>query len=131
MYNIGALEFGTMRETLQALVDHAQTGSRVRSLPVAPARFAMQDLGRGSGSRRSRRTTGCSTASRCTSTCTKARTELAWEPKHSNASMVIESYEWFLAHRGGGQQLDLGEGSRSHHQSPVRLGLVRALKALP
>ena len=37
VYNIGALEFGTMRETLQALVDHAQTGSRVRSLPVAPA----------------------------------------------------------------------------------------------
>ena len=30
---------------------------------------------------------------------TKARTELGWEPKHSNASMVIESYEWFLAHR--------------------------------
>ena len=42
VYNVGALEFGTMRETLQALVDHAQTGSRVRSLPVAPARVAMQ-----------------------------------------------------------------------------------------
>ena len=44
VYNIGAAEFGTMRETLQALVDHAATGSRVRSLPVAPARFAMQAL---------------------------------------------------------------------------------------
>ena len=33
-YNIGTTEFGTMRETLQALVDHAGTGSRVRSLPV-------------------------------------------------------------------------------------------------
>ena len=42
VYNIGAAEFGTMRETLQALVDHAATGSRVRSLPVAPARVAMQ-----------------------------------------------------------------------------------------
>ncbi len=41
VYNVGALEFGTMRETLQALVDHAQTGSHVRSLPVAPARVAM------------------------------------------------------------------------------------------
>ena len=30
---------------------------------------------------------------------TLARTELGWEPQHSNASMVIESYEWFLAHR--------------------------------
>jgi len=40
--------------------------------------------------------------------------------------MVIESYEWFLAHR---REPD-GEG-RSHHQSPVRPGLLRALKALP
>jgi nucleoside-diphosphate-sugar epimerase len=44
VYNIGALEFGTMRETLQALVDHAKTGSRVRSLPVAPARTVMRSL---------------------------------------------------------------------------------------
>ena len=27
---------------------------------------------------------------------TKAQTELGWTPTHSNASMVIESYEWFL-----------------------------------
>ncbi|HEY5165083.1 MAG TPA: NAD-dependent epimerase/dehydratase family protein, partial [Acidimicrobiia bacterium] len=44
VYNVGATEFGTMRETLQALVDHAGTGSRVRSLPVGPTRAAMQSL---------------------------------------------------------------------------------------
>ena len=37
-YNIGAREMGTMRETLQALVDHAATGSSVRSLPTGPGR---------------------------------------------------------------------------------------------
>ena len=127
VYNVGALEFGTMRETLQALVDHAQTGSRLRSLPVAPARFAMRSL-----------------ASldlvpfapyhwllyseSLYFDVTKARTELGWEPRHSNASMVIESYEWFLEHRGEGD----GDGAaRSHHQSPVRPGLLRVLKALP
>src|SRR5205085_3841342 len=41
-YNIGALDFGTMRETIQALVDHAGTGSVVRSLPTAPAKIAMR-----------------------------------------------------------------------------------------
>ena len=41
-YNIGTTEFGTMRETLQALVDHAGTGSQVRSLPSAPASLGMQ-----------------------------------------------------------------------------------------
>jgi hypothetical protein len=57
---------------------------------------------------------------------TKARTELGWEPRHSNASMLVESYEWFLAHR---HELDGASGS--HHQSPARLGLLRALKRLP
>ncbi len=125
VYNIGAAEFGTMRETLQALVDHAATGSRVRSLPVAPARAAMHaaaqlgiapfapyhwllyseslyfDVG-------------------------KAQRELGFTPQFSNAEMIVESYEWFLAHR---RDLDTTPGS--HHQSPVRPGVVRLLKLLP
>jgi len=127
VYNIGALEFGTMRETLQALVDHAHTGSRVRSLPVAPARIAMHSLA----------SLGLAPfapyhwllySESLYFDVTKARTELGWEPKHSNASMVIESYEWFRAHR---RDPDHGEhADRSHHQSPVRPGLVRALKLL-
>src|SRR5712671_1859052 len=98
IYNVGALEFGTMRETLQALVDHAQTGSRVRSLPVAPARLAMHTLA----------SLGLAPfapyhwllySESLHFDVTRARTELDWEPRHSNASMIIESYEWFLAHR--------------------------------
>ncbi len=125
VYNIGALEFGTMRETLQALVEHAQTGSRVRSLPVAPARFAMHGLAN----------LGLAPfapyhwllySESLYFDATRARTALGWEPRHSNASMVIESYEWFLAHRN-----DSDDSVRSHHQSPVRPGLVRALKLLP
>ena len=57
---------------------------------------------------------------------TKARAELGWEPRHSNASMVIESYEWFLAHRA-----ELAARTGSHHQSPARLGALRILKRLP
>ena len=125
VYNVGALEFGTMRETLQALVDHAQTGSHVRSLPVAPARVVMRSLA----------SLGLAPfapyhwllyGESLFFDSTRARTELGWEPQHSNASMVIESYEWFLAHR-----LESDDAARSHHQSPVRPGLVRALKALP
>ena len=39
--------------------------------------------------------------------------------------MIVESYDWFLAHR------DTLSSSGSHHQSPVRLGLLRLLKRLP
>jgi nucleoside-diphosphate-sugar epimerase len=128
-YNIGASEFGTMRETLQALVDHAATGSRVRSLPVAPARFAMRALS----------TAGLAPfapyhwllyGESLWFDTTKARTELEWEPAHSNRSMLIESYEWFLAHRSAPDQPGEETASRSHHQSPVPLGLLRILKRL-
>ena len=124
-YNVGTTRFGTMRETLQALVDHAGTGSRVRSLPAAPASAAMRAL---------------ATAGQAPFApyhwllygeslwfdTTKAQTELGWEPRASNAEMVIESYEWFLSNRR-----NLERVGTSHHQSPARLGLLRLLKRLP
>jgi nucleoside-diphosphate-sugar epimerase len=122
-YNVGAVEFGTMRATLEALVAHAGTGSRIRSLPTAPAQVAMRALG----------TVGLAPfapyhwlmyGESLFFDVTKARTELGWEPRHSNASMLIESYDWYLAHRD-----ELAPGSR--HQSPVRLGLLKILRRLP
>lgn len=124
-YNIGARDFGTMRETLQHLVDHAGTGSRVRSLPSAPARVGMQAAS----------ATGLAPfapyhwllyGESLWFDTSKATSELAWEPAHSNASMVIESYEWWLAHRD-----QLGGEGRSHHQSPARMGVLGVLKRLP
>ena len=122
-YNIGAGEFGTMRETIQALVDHADTGSVIRSLPTAAAKSAMRALA----------TVGLAPfapyhwllyGESLYFDTTKARTELGWAPRHSNASMLIESYDWYLAHRD-----ELAE-DRSHHQSPVRLGALKLLRHL-
>ncbi len=124
-YNIGTTEFGTMRETLQALVDHAGTGSRVRSLPSGPAKLAMQAASRVGRAPFAPYHWLLYGESLWFDT-TKAREELGWMSTHSNASMVIESYEWFLAHRS-----DLGAEGRSHHQSPARLGLLKLLKRLP
>lgn len=125
VYNIGAREFGTMRETLQALVDHAGTGSRVRSLPAAAAPRAMRALG-GAGLVPFAPYHWLLYGESLWFDVTKARIELGWEPRHSNASMVIESYEWFLAHRG-----ELAATHGSHHQSAAKLGLLKLLKRLP
>ncbi len=124
-YNVGATDFGTMRETLEALVDHAGTGSRVRSLPVAPARLAMRALGT-SGQAPFAPYHWLLYSESLWFDTTKARSELGWAPSASNASMVVESYEWFLAHRR-----ELAESGGSHHQSPVPLGLLKLLKRLP
>ncbi len=125
IYNIGAAEFGTMRETLQALVDHAGTGSNVRSLPIRPARAGMRalaELGLAPFAPYHWLLYGESlwfdTA--------RARHELGWTSRYSNAEMVAESYDWFVAHRS---ELEVSRGS--HHQSPVRPGLLRLLKRLP
>jgi nucleoside-diphosphate-sugar epimerase len=125
VYNVGATDFATMRETLQALVDHAGTGSRVRSLPAAPAKLGMRAMS-AIGQAPFAPYHWLLYAESLWFDTTKARTELGWEPKHSNASMLIESYEWFLAHR----EEVAGAGGRSHHQSPVRLGALRLLKRL-
>ena len=125
VYNIGTTEFGTMRETLQALVDHAATGSQVRSLPAAPAQAGMRVLA-GLGLAPFAAYHWLLYGESLWFDTTKARTELGWESTHSNAEMVIESYEWFLAHRA-----ELGGTHGSHHQSPVKLGLLKALKRLP
>ncbi len=125
VYNIGASEFGTMRETLAALVAHAGTGSRVRSLPAAAAKLGMRalaELGLAPFAAYHWLLYGES----LWFDTSRARDELGWWPAHSNAAMVVESYEWFLEHR---HELDDRRGS--HHQSPVRLGLLRALKRLP
>jgi nucleoside-diphosphate-sugar epimerase len=125
VYNIGTTDFGTMRETLQALVDHAGTGSKVRSLPSGSAAAAMAGL------------TGVGLApfapyhwllygQSLWFDTSRAQTELGWAPQHSNANMVVESYEWFLAHRH-----ELAGAQGSHHQSPAKLGLLRILKRLP
>ena len=121
-YNIGATEFGTMRQLLQALVDHAGTGSRVVSLPAAPARRGMQALSL-AGQAPFAPYHWLLYAESLWFDTTKAETELGWTSTHSNASALIESYEWFLSHRD-----DLGGEGGSHHQSPVRLGLLRLLK---
>jgi nucleoside-diphosphate-sugar epimerase len=123
-YNIGATEFGTMRATLEALVDHARTGSRVRALPKAPARRLMELMGRTRLAPFAPYHWLLYGESLWFDT-TRAATELAWVPKHSNAAMVTESYDWFVTHRH-----ELGTHG-SQHQSPVRLGLLRALAHWP
>jgi nucleoside-diphosphate-sugar epimerase len=125
LYNVGAAEFGTMRETLQALVDHAGTGSSVRSLPARPGQVAMRVLGE-AGLAPIAPYHWLLYGESLYFDITRARTELGWEPTRSNAAMVIESYEWFLAH-----QSELAGSGGSHHQSPARLGLLKVLKHLP
>jgi nucleoside-diphosphate-sugar epimerase len=125
VYNVGATEFGTMRETLQALVDHAGTGARIRSIPAAPARLAMQAMS-GIGLAPFAPYHWMMYGESLWFDVTAARTELDWEPAHSNSSMLIESYEWFREHRD-----HVAAAGGSHHQTPVKMGVLKLARHLP
>lgn len=123
VYNIGSADVRTMREMLQGLADHAGTGSKVRSLPMRPAILGMRILS----------TAGLAPfapyhwllyGESLWYDVSRARTELGWDPKYSNAAMIAEAYEWFTARRGTLRH----DESRGH--SLVREGALRLLRRL-
>ena len=111
-----------MREGLESLCAHAGTGSRVRSLPARPAAWAMK-----------------AAASAHLAPFAPyhwlmyskslwfdiehVQSTLGWQPRFSNAEMLVDSYEWFVSNRA---QVD-GEG-RSHHRTIAKQGALTALK---
>jgi nucleoside-diphosphate-sugar epimerase len=123
-YNIGASEFGTMRETLESLCAHAGTGSHVRSLPAGLAASAM----------RLTSTIGLTPVATyhwlmygqsMWFDTTNAERDLGWKARWSNAEMFAQSYDWFLEHRA-----NLSSAGASQHRSATRQGALSAVKSV-
>jgi nucleoside-diphosphate-sugar epimerase len=121
-YNVGAEEFGTMRETLEGLVRHAGTGSRVVSVPMSPAVAMMKVTSRA----------GLSPLAAYHSLMygremyfdlARTKRELGWSARFGNVAMFCDSYDWYLRHRDE----VLARHGASHHRSPVRQGVLRAV----
>ena len=125
VYNIGGREPCTMRESLEGLTRHAGTGSRVRSLPKAPAVLGMRVLS-------TLRLAPFAAyhwlmyAESLYFDGAKARRELGFEATWSNVAMLCQSYDWYLANREAVRQAT----DRSAHRSGVREGVLRALRWL-
>lgn len=96
--NVGATEFGTVREDLQALIDHARSSSRITPVPARPAEVALRAL-------ELLRLSPLAawhykTAHRDSSVdVSKAERLLGWSPRWSNADALRRTYDWYLAHR--------------------------------
>jgi nucleoside-diphosphate-sugar epimerase len=125
IYNIGTDRFGTMRQTLEALCRHAGTGSRVVSVPMRPAEVGMRitsALGLSPLGAYHALVYGKSLYF----DLTKAKAELGWQPRYSNEEMIIQSYDWYLAHR----EKVLQSRGASHHRSAVKQGVLSLVKRL-
>ncbi|TDB94046.1 NAD-dependent epimerase/dehydratase family protein [Actinomadura sp. 7K534] len=100
-YNLGAAEFGTLREDFQAVLDAAGHGKRVVSLPARPALTLLRALDRARLSpvyeRLLRKLLDDSYVS-----IDKARERLGFEPQLSNGEAILRTYEWWRTSRPDG-----------------------------
>lgn len=122
IYNVGTDRFGSLHSDLSALIRHAGSRSSIARLPRFAAVNALRIL----------HATGLSPLvpwhyltyhRECRFDITPL-TALGWRPRYSNAEMLSESYDWFLAHAA---RLS---GRESPHRSPPSQGMLALLKRL-
>lgn len=122
----GTDRFGTMRELLTGLVEHAGTRSAIRALPFRSTQIAMAVTSKlGLSPLGDYHTLMYGRAMHFDVSETKAA--LGWAPKYSNAEMIAESYDWYVNNRDA----VLSRRGASHHRSPVKLGVLKLLELLP
>jgi nucleoside-diphosphate-sugar epimerase len=122
-FNVGASQFGTVREDLEALIDHGRSSSRLWPVPARPAELALRalELARLSPLAEWHYRTAHKDSF---VSIDKARALLGWEPRLSNAETLCATYDWYLAHR------DELRAAGTTHRVPWdqrALGLLRRL----
>lgn len=97
-YNLAAVEFGTLREEFQAVLDAAGHGGRVVSIPAGPALAVLRLLELTRLSPVYGRLTQKLLADSYVST-DKARRRFGFSPRHSNQEAILSTYRWWRAAR--------------------------------
>jgi nucleoside-diphosphate-sugar epimerase len=121
-FNVGAAEFGTMRENFQAVLDRAGHGKKVISLPERVSIWVLRML----------ETLHLSpfykwiyeTAGQDSFvSIQRCETKLGFVPKYSNRDALIRNYEWYLA-----QRHQIRPATGTSHRTAWRKGALRAAK---
>ncbi|MFN0305968.1 MAG: NAD-dependent epimerase/dehydratase family protein [Burkholderiales bacterium] len=121
-FNVGAAEFGTMRENVQAVLDRAGHGKRVIALPAWPTVPLLALLDR----------LGLSplypwvyrtVAKESYVSIDRIATRIGFAPVFSSRAALIRNYEWYVAHR---------DAVRGHwgvsHRVPWKRGILSVAK---
>ena len=116
-YNIGAAEYATPREDLEALIARLGSSAQLQPIPVWMIRAILQPLDLVG---RSPFTAWHWHASHTTfyASLDKAERELGWRPRYSNVDALERAYHEYLAGVAGG----------SAHSAPLRGMLARLLR---
>jgi nucleoside-diphosphate-sugar epimerase len=121
-FNIGAKEFGTIREDYQAVLDRAGHGKRIVTVPAAPAIIALRTLEK----------LGLSpiykwvyeTVAKDSIVATdKAERVLQFVPRFSNRDALLRNFDWYLQHKD-----TFADSSGVSHRVPWKQGALAILK---
>jgi nucleoside-diphosphate-sugar epimerase len=121
-FNVGARDFGTMRDNFQAVLDRAGHHRHVVSLPALPARLLLSVLSRLHLSPLYPWIYDTAAADSFVD-ISRIRTTLGFEPRYSNRDALIRNYDWYVAHRG---QIQAGTGVT--HRVPWKKGALQLAK---
>lgn len=123
-FNVGAAEFGTMRENFQAVLDRAAHGRQVVRIPAKPARVILSLFA----------TLHLSplypwiyaTAAKDSFvSIDRIKDRLGFRPRYSNRDALLRNYDWYVAHRG---QIRAITGVT--HRVPWKKGVLQLAKYL-
>ncbi|KPK48383.1 MAG: epimerase [Planctomycetes bacterium SM23_25] len=121
-FNVGAKEFQTFREDLQAVLDCAGFGKRVVPLPAGPVIAALkvlEFLGLSPLYQWVYETAGKDSFV----SIEKAEAALGFAPRYSNRDALIRNYRWYL------ENVETFEGASGiSHRVPWKQGILRAAK---
>ncbi len=118
-FNVGAADFGTMRENFQAVLDRAGHGGRVVSLPAKPAILVLRLLEMLRASPLYRWIYETAAQESFVST-EKIATQLGFRPRYSNRDALIRNYDWYVAHRS-----EFASRTGITHRVPWRKGVLQ------
>lgn len=97
VFHFGARQFGTVREDLQALADHAGTGARLSFLPAGLSRLALRAIELAGLTPAAEWHHMSASGRDAVVDISRAEKELGWSPRWSNAQALGDAYGWYAA----------------------------------
>lgn len=121
-FNVGAEEFKTVREDMGAMCDFAGNGARPWGTPAGPVKLALMTFEAMGLSPLYKWVYGTADQDSFVS-IDKAKNELGWKPRYSNAQALIRSYQWYLDNKH-----TIPQGSGITHRIAWNQGILRFFK---
>lgn len=123
-FNIGAAEFGTMRDSFQAVLDRAGHGKRIIGFPAAPAIWTLRALEAVHLSPLYKWIYETASKDSFVS-IDRACDRLGFSPRFSNIDALIRNFDWYLANRDR-----IAKGAGVTHRVPWKRGALSVLRAV-